>query len=263
MGASKLKVLHIVIIFVVVYAICAGGLYFALIKPRAEELTKQMGTRDQRVEKAARLPSAKRNAEEAARVKDATESKYAVYRTTKMPDNVEKMNPVDRAVYVEAMWEEHSRVLGPLLVDHIQNQPVRFVSQIQVPPIGVDPNALPEDIIQIPITGITVTGSYSDILKYLRSWNRFSRVVTVDSLSLQGFSPFITANTDLTVYIFPEPIPQGQTARQIEPFASVSGGAGGAGAGRPGLGEFGPAGAGPGAGGGVYGGGVGGGAAAQ
>lgn len=264
MGASKLKVLHIVIIFVVVYAICAGGLFFALIKPRNEELAKQVGVRDQKQEKAARLPSAQLAEQEAIRIKEETDRKYKAFKATKMPENIEKMNPVDRAVYVEAMWHEHSRALGPLLVDHMQNQPVRFVSQIQVPSIGVDPNALPEDLIQIPITGITVTGSYKDILKYLRSWNDFGRVVTIDSLALQGFSPFISATIDLTVFIFPEPIPPDQTARQIEPFGSVQGGGRGPGGGPPDLGEFGP-GSGAGAGGGMYGGGgaAGGGAAAQ
>jgi Tfp pilus assembly protein PilO len=262
-GASKLKVLHIVIIFVVVYAICAGGLYFALIKPKNEELAKQAAARDERATKAARLPSVQRAAEEAERIKAETERKYARYRATKMPKNVEKMNPVDPAVYEVALWQEHARVLGPLLMDHIQRQPVRFSSQVSVPTMSVNPSELPQDIIHIPIQGITVTGTYRDILKFLRSWNNFPRVVTIDSLTMQGFSPFVTATINLTVHIFPEPIPPGKTARVIEPFGSVQGG--GAGGGAPGMGEFGP-----GAGGGppgtqMFGGGgaTGGGAAAQ
>ncbi len=86
--------------------------------------------------------------------------------------------------------------------------------------ISSDPNSVKGGILTIPITqvawptdgsliagtggsgSISVIGTFQGDLDHIGVWNRFSRIVQVDGLSLSGYSPFITATYSAKIYEF-------------------------------------------------------------
>jgi hypothetical protein len=86
--------------------------------------------------------------------------------------------------------------------------------------ISSDPNSVKGGILTIPITQvpwpadgsliagtggtstISVIGTFQGDLDHVGVWNRFSRIVQVDGLSLSGYSPFITATYSAKIYEF-------------------------------------------------------------
>jgi hypothetical protein len=91
---------------------------------------------------------------------------------------------------------------APRLNSFLKHTGVATLTSIAGPSFPSDPNAIPMGLLEFPLPTITVFGSYNQIVNHLASWNRFSRIVVVDNLALQGYSPFMTGTYSATEYVF-------------------------------------------------------------
>ena len=231
MSPSKFRTIHVIIAGAVAFLIIFFGLYFLVIK-KANERLAAVNTQLQAQEAvAARRSTAEAQLVDARRKYDDAVWKYDRYLATKMPP----ISFQDRAHGMIALWKEQSETLGPMLQSWASKPGVTLNSNISVPAASVNPNSYTSDMIEIPIGQLSVTGDFKSILKHVRSWNNFKRVVKVDPVSLTGQSPNMTATYNLTVYIFP----RGTSGPEI---SMAGAGGGGASAGMPGM----PGGMGPG-----------------
>jgi Tfp pilus assembly protein PilO len=244
---SKLTRLHVVIIFLVVYVIVGVGLFWFMIKPKKAELASAQAAYQQRKQVADMLPQRQQDLAAAQRAKAETELKHSAYVRKYMPSNIRDLSPINQRRYLRAYWEEVVNGTGRVLTAFARSQPVSVTSAFQVPAAPTDPQQLPMDAIATPIKwqfqGVTCFGSYQNILKYLRAWVNCPRLVRIDSLRLEGESPYLTCVTDLTVFIFLRKAGSNETEVRVEPYLTEGGGAGGRGfGGGIGPGPAGPAG---------------------
>jgi hypothetical protein len=193
----------------------------------------------------AEMKKAEEDVEAATQEISQVEEEYESIRVRKMRgfpidwSGVEK-NP-DR-VNIVLMKEQRDR-FQPHLVGFIRGTGVKLDSNID---LGAPSITLPNlddttfGVLQMPpgkSLQLTVTGTYPRLLRFLRSWSGFDRLVKIDNIKISGTSPpqgEIQMQIPLTIYTFPEGI-------------KLTGAAAG-GAGAP------AAGAGPSAGGGMMGG---------
>lgn len=91
---------------------------------------------------------------------------------------------------------------APRLNSFLRHTGVTPLTTIGAPGVPNDPNKVPTGLLAAPLPTIAVFGSYDQILNHVASWNRFSRIVLVDGLSLKGYSPFMTGTYSATEYIF-------------------------------------------------------------
>jgi hypothetical protein len=72
--------------------------------------------------------------------------------------------------------------------------------------------------------GVTVYGTYANIMKYIKSWDSAPRLVRIDSLNVKGESPYVTCTMDLTVFIFMRKAEPSERAVLVEPYLAGEGG---------------------------------------
>jgi Tfp pilus assembly protein PilO len=255
---AKLTRVHIVIIFVVVYAIVGVGLYWFMIKPKNEEKAKAQSEYQARLAVANTLGQRQAELADAQKKKAETERKHDRYVRAYMPANIRDLSPVNQRKYLKAVWDETMHGTGPVMERFARTLPVTMQYRFQIPAAPLDPHLLPTDPIATPIKwqfkDVTCVGSYPNILKYLRAWVNCPRLVRIDSLRLEGESPYVTCVTDMTVFIFLRKEQAGEPEVQVEPYLAGGGtGGGGYGGGGPGTGAGGPSMPGPAGGGGPVG----------
>ena len=254
---SKPKITRpqIAIIGVVLTLIVAAGIYFGLIRP----LNERMAAADQKYtsnkQVADTRPAVEQKKKEAERKVAQAKREYARYERRFFSVSPRDPRPlVDVSDLMKAMmqrWELQANRLGPEVLRFLRrDRLVRIAQQsIAVPAPPTDPNAANEELIQLPLGGVSVTGTFQNVLNHAERWNQFNRLVLVDGLALAGNSPRLTGSYTLTCFIYT----RGKPGPAV-PTATGGGGGGG------GMGGYGGMGGGYGGGGGMggYGGGGGG-----
>jgi hypothetical protein len=152
----------------------------------------------------------------------------------KPPIDLRNQDPTAQVRAMMNLWNEPKRLYELAQNFALNTDRVAVRTQFGVPAPPADPKLIPTSIIEIPLGTVTAYGDLNGILDYMRRWNRFSRVVAVDNLQLQGTSPLLTGTATLTAYIFPVVNPDQVQQAATDP----SGGYGGYGP--PGMGGYGP-----------------------
>ena len=212
MNMSKLRSLHVIIIGAVVCVIVGVGLFFVLIKPTRVKIAETQQQYDASKQIADQEPQALRERDKAIEESQKAQLEYAKYQKSKMPN----IDFTDRGQGMLDLWKEQAIILGPLVQKWPSKNNVRLISAIQVPAPPVNPNMVQTEIIEIPLGPVQIMGSFDKILKSIEAWNNFNRLVRIDYPSLQGSSPNLVSQFNITVYIFPrgKPGPQIQIAGQ-------------------------------------------------
>lgn len=199
MGATRLRLIHVVIIGTFACLLVIFGLYFLIIK-KANENIAALEARyqtaeakwNQKAQMEARLLAAQQK-------NSIVTANYERYLREKMP----AISFEDRTHGMIALWREQGETLGPMLQSWPRKTGVTLTSQVQVPAAPVDPNSINTTLIEIPIGSFTVTGDFRTILSHIRSWNTFGRLVRIDTQGISGTSPALQVQYGVTVYIFP------------------------------------------------------------
>jgi len=223
---GKLKRVHVVAIGASVAVVLAAVLYFALISPARATMTEREGEKATLEEKKAALPKAKADKAKAEADKAKALADLVKYENQYMRVGPEKafISMADRTKAMILLWKEQSSTLAPLLARSIRSSGVRLLTPIQIPPAPTDPNVIDPNLIQIPGIQIQVSGSFPQIMRFLRSVEKWPRLVMVNNVTLSGESPQLIAQMDLTVHYLP------RDSEKAQPVPTATGAGGEAGA---------------------------------
>jgi hypothetical protein len=179
----------------------AAGLFFGLIKPSMDETAKQEAFRDQREQEAAKMPAEKTREKKVAKSKLDAEADWATYDRSLMP----RINMSDLWGATQQLWTEQIQRLGPSVDKFVSaDKSVTIVEKnFSLPPPPEDPNQVnkPQPYI-FALGSVRVRGTFPNIMRHVRRWNNFNRLVMIDGLSLTGQSPQLEASYTVTAYIF-------------------------------------------------------------
>lgn len=203
---SKLKAAHVVAIGLALCLVFSAAIFFLLIKPAQATGAGLESSLSGFQSKASQEQAAKRQLITAKQQQAQTLAQYAAFKDRYFRVAPERqfisMSDPNKAMIL--LWKEQANTLGPLLRRSIQKAGVKLTSAITIPAPPTDPNQVPADIITIPVTGVTVVGSFPKINAFLRGFAKFSRLVEVNNVTLSGESPNMQAQMDMTVIILPD-----------------------------------------------------------
>ncbi|GIV20015.1 MAG: hypothetical protein KatS3mg023_1766 [Armatimonadota bacterium] len=196
---SKLTLQNVVVIGIVVSVVIASGIFFVLIRPTQAEI-KNLDTQIEAAsQRAAQLPAAKRQLEDAKKEVEEARLKWARYERSKMPD----IDMTDRLKAALAYWKEPERT-AKVLQDFVsKSQDVIFLGGFAIGIPTTDPNQLPWPIWIVPLGTFQVQGDFESILRHVERWNNAPRLVLVDGLQLSGVSPQLIGQYTATLFILP------------------------------------------------------------
>ncbi len=232
---SKLTLQNVIVIGIVVAAVIASGIFFVLIRPTQAEI-KNLDTQIEAAsQRAAQLPAAKKQLENAKKEVEEARLKWARYERSKMPN----IDMTDRLKAALAFWKEPERT-AKLLQDFVsKSQDVIFLGGFAIGVPTTDPNQLPWPIWIVPLGTFQVQGDFESILRHVERWNNAPRLVLVDGLQLSGVSPQLIGQYTATLFILPRA--KDDKPAEMLPSAGAAPGMGGmAGMGRFGGGMPGP-----------------------
>ncbi|MGC8784033.1 MAG: hypothetical protein ACP5RN_06580 [Armatimonadota bacterium] len=232
---SKLTLQNVIVIGIVVAVVIASGIFFVLVRPTQAEI-KNLDTQIEAAsQRAAQLPAAKRQLEDAKKEVEEARLKWARYERSKMPN----IDMTDRLKAALAFWKEPERT-AKLLQDFVsKSQDVIFLGNFAIGIPTTDPNQLPWPIWIVPLGTFQVQGDFESILRHVERWNNAPRLVLVDGLQLSGVSPQLIGQYTATLFILPRA--KDDKPAEMFPSAGAAPGMGGmAGMGRFGGGMPGP-----------------------
>ncbi len=196
---SKLRKIHVIIIGCTACVLVVAGLYFLVIKDALVRIKAQEAELQKYTEIYARLPVAERKLVDVRNQYNMEMARYTNFMRAKMP----AISFADRPQGMIALWKEQSEVLGPMLQRWPAKTGVRLMSGVQVPAAPSDPNAINAGCIPVPIGAFQVQGDFHTILKHVRKWNDFGRLVQLSPIAISGPSPRMTASYSVTVLLVP------------------------------------------------------------
>ncbi len=177
-----------------------AAIWFLLISPANVQLAAQQATYD--ANKASEDPVTIKNAENAL----VAAKKQAAVITAQWTSIQRMKNPTldfsDRYRAWGEWLSEANYDFAPRLNAFLHHTGITPLTAVGAPPTYSDPNAVPSGTLAISLGQINVAGSYQQILNHIAAWNRFDRIVVVDGLGLNGYSPFMTGSYTATEYIF-------------------------------------------------------------
>lgn len=232
MQASRIPPLWIAVIGAVLCIAAPVIMFFLMIKPMNEKIAAQQAIVDANAQYVGPGPLMDAQRKLAQAKSDLTEEQqqWNYIMTTKNP----KIDMSDRFLAWEQYWRELEYNLSPILNKFwLRNVAMARRGGAAVP-LGTltfpgpssDPNSVNGTILTIPLTmdawsatgdqggggggqvggsqggTISVMGTFPADLQNVANWNKFSRIVEVDGLTLSGYSPFITASYNAKIYEF-------------------------------------------------------------
>jgi hypothetical protein len=196
---SKLRKIHVIIIGCTACVLVAVGLYFLVIKDARIRIAALEAELQKHTEVYNRLPSAQRKLVEVRDQYNREMASYSRFMRAKMP----AISFADRPQGMIALWKEQAEVLGPMLQRWPAKTGVRLLSGVQIPPAPSDPNAITGGCIPISIGTFQVQGDFHTIMRHVRKWNEFGRLVQLSPITISGPSPQMTAQYNVTVLLVP------------------------------------------------------------
>lgn len=242
----KLKPTHIYILAGVLAILIAVGAYFAVNplltenKALAANVESLMSSGSD-IEKA----NAEKALADAEKYVRAQEASYRAIETRYMrigPRGRERVLNLDVASEEQKLANlnllalEQSRTLGPVIERWVRSTGNTLNSAISVPAPSTNPNALDnQDVIQIDMKGVRVSGTFQSIMRMLRSTRQLPRLVQISSVSLSAggaadgttTTPFasnntVTADLDIATILFPR-LPKGTVPNYPIPSGGAEG----------------------------------------
>lgn len=196
---GKLTLQNVIVIGIVVAVVIASGIFFVLIRPTQAEIKNLDAQIEAASQRAAQLPAAKRQLEDAKKEVEEARQKWARYERSKMPN----IDLSDRLKAALAYWKEPERT-AKLLQDFVsKSQDVVFFGSFGINVPTTDPNQLPWPIWIVPLGTFQVQGDFESILRHVERWNNAPRLVLVDGLQLSGVSPQLVGQYTATLFILP------------------------------------------------------------
>jgi hypothetical protein len=271
---SRLTMLHINIIGVVVALIVAGGLYFTLITGAQEERTKAQAAYDKVLGEANTWTTARKSLDAAIKERDDANRDYKAFEAKYMPRL--GLKPTRVATMMDVFWpnngkswpERFRRTLFTYMNAERRRTGVVWLNPevATLGPYGPDPNAIAMGpVLRYDFPMQVRARSMAAVNSHLANWPsiRMAGVPVVSGLQVEGNSPNLTANYNLSLTILvhdPQPPIDNAVGGSASGGGGGFGGGGGGGRGRglPGFSGGGPGGPGGGISGG-FGGGMGGG----
>jgi hypothetical protein len=196
---SKLRKIHVIIIGCAACALVVAGLFFLVIKPANERIAGVETELQAATEVANRLASDQRKLVQVKDEYNRQVTAYSRFVRAKMP----AITLADRPQGMVALWKEQAEVLGPMLERWPGKTGVRLFSSVKVPAAPTDPNAISTTLVQIDIGTFQVMGDFHAIMKHVRKWNGFNRLVQLTPVSISGRSPFMIGEYGVTVFLVP------------------------------------------------------------
>src|ERR1051326_660825 len=217
MGLAKLTAGHVAIIGAVLAILC-GATFFYLGPYKTQENIAAVKSRIETADRElAKETNNKKDLNKAKQEVAEVKAQFAVYDKTLMPQPpIDLTKPTDET----AMTKSMIRLWGqPYEICTISNRFARESAKqkhvtLLSPPFSIagqttDPAAIPTAIIIFPLGTVQVSGSFQNVNNYMKSWNRFKRVVAVDGFQMSvGPNPnsgntSVTGQANLTCYVFP------------------------------------------------------------
>ena len=186
----------------------AAGLYFLVIKKATERVAGLEKDLQEQTAIYARKPAAERKLEEVKIEYNLRLTEYSRFMRAKMP----ALTFADRPQGMIALWKEQAEVLGPMIQRWPGKTGVQLTSGIAVPAAPTDPNAVSTGYIPIPLGTFSVRGDFRTIMRHVRRWNDFNRLVILGPVSISGPSPGMTAQYPVTVLL----VPHGEAGPQFQ-----------------------------------------------
>lgn len=214
---SKLRKIHVVIIGCAACALVIAGLFFLVIKPTNEDIAKVEADLQKATEIANRLSADQRKLAQVKEDYNKQLTGYSQFMRAKMP----AITFADRPQGMIALWKEQAEVLGPMLESWPEKTGVQLLSSVKVPAAPTDPNAINTTLVQLDIGAFQVQGDFYTILRHVRRWKDFNRLVLLSPISISGQSPNMTAQYNVTVFL----VPSGEVGPTFQ-MASVAGASG-------------------------------------
>ncbi|MDR3710020.1 MAG: hypothetical protein P4L33_17130 [Capsulimonadaceae bacterium] len=231
MQAFRLTPLVVTIVGALACIIAPVLIFFLMIKPTNAKIAEQQAILDQNQQYVSpgALVAAQRKLDDANKQLAVTQQQWDFIMKTKNP----VIDLSDRFI----AWQQYMNEIGPTLYPMVNRFWLRNVYAKKRDPnaaiplgtiaIGAtpnpDPNSVKGPILTIPLTmvgwtghagpneqatasaggsSIAVMGTFQADLNNVAQWNKFSRIVQIDGLSLAGYSPFITATYSAKIYEF-------------------------------------------------------------
>jgi hypothetical protein len=223
---AKLTVAQIWIIFGVLSVLTAALLWYALIKPREDEITKQASIVTTNKPEADALPVAIKDLAKANQEVAAAKVEWARYDKRYMP-RIGTDDPWQDSL---KLWDQQMFKLGPKIRDFItKDKTVQITGMnLQLPAPSSDPNVVSGlTLLPYELGTITVTGTFENILRHVERYNTFDRLIMVRDLTLSGNSPNLVGTYAITCYIFPQGDGKGKTIPIPQAPSGAGGGMGG------------------------------------
>jgi len=203
--------MHVYIGAAVLFVLIAAPIIFLLLKPTYEEIKQKQQKLEEETQVANRRPQAEQKLEQLQEEKEQLEVDYEAIRSRKMRGfDLDLSEPSDVALL--ALWKEQRDRFGPHLTEFIESTGVQLDPFSLPAPMKTLPQTEPGGILRMPPGGtlsLKVTGSYDQLLRFLRSWERFDRLVAIGQISIQRVaydhkSTTLAMSFPLTVYTFPK-----------------------------------------------------------
>ena len=201
----RLNPLIISVIGAVLCIVVPGLIWYLLVQPVQRNIATEQAALDpvQKYVGVSQPPdlTAAQNSLKAAQIKaTAIRGQWAAIQYSK--------NPLVQSADKWRAWYQWIGFLefefAPSINRFLHSSAAQPLTTVSAPTPPGSPNDVPQGIVAMPLGTISVFGSYNQILQQVESWNHFNRIVVVDGLSLQGYSPFMTGTYNATEYIYTE-----------------------------------------------------------
>lgn len=199
MKNAKLTAQQAWIISVVVALLAVAAIYFLMIKPGMEHLEERQSFRDSRQIVANDKGKETKRKKDVQLRKKVAEADWSRYDRALMP----RVNMADLWTATQQFWTEKIDRLGPMVDKYLMaDKSVTVINkQLSLAAPAADPNQVnqPQPFV-FPIGSVRVRGTFPNIMRHIRRWNNFNRLVLVDGVNLVGQSPQLEATYSLTIY---------------------------------------------------------------
>lgn len=190
----------------VLIAVAVGIAFGVFIVPTSQKITEQQERFNGAYQDS--LPSAQAEAKSELDANNKTAAGIRAQWDIKEKALMPPYDVSDRGLAWKQLSRELSYNLGPNLERWMARSGVIQQTSISIEAPPNSPNLISGSPLVIPITGssgsMSVGGDFRSLLESVLKWNDFNRLVLIDRLQLHGNSPYMQAQYDAQVIIFPQ-----------------------------------------------------------
>jgi len=204
---SKFTRLHVYIIGFVVFLVVGLGMGFMMIHPANEEATLLAAGNEKLSQDVAAVRNApeqyQKNTTEAQARKNQLQALVARYQLPPRAQvNLGNATDLERRQALDRWWALPTNVVN-MARAHAQSDPrVLALVEFEVPDLVTKPSEIPDELVEWKLGTVTATGNFRDVMNWVRRWNRFKLLTSVDNLALETVAPpLVTAECEITVYM--------------------------------------------------------------